>query len=98
MKAKLITLAGLCTLAVAPAPPAAGVAATPPTVEHFHFTVGPQPATDCGIPTIETVTASGVDTILGGGVELNAYSYEQVDTNPATGKTVIERAGVVFKG
>ena len=98
MKAKALVLTGLCGLAVALALPAAGVAATPPTVEHFHFTIGPQPATDCGIPTIETVTASGVDTILGGGVELNAYSYEQVDTNPATGKTVIERAGVLFKG
>lgn len=95
MKAKALTIAGLCGLVLALALPAGGVAATPPAVEHFHNTFGPQPANDCGIDTIETITVSGMITIVGSGVELNAYSYESADTNPATGKTVIERAGVL---
>jgi hypothetical protein len=97
MKAKALTIAGLCTLAVALSFPASGVAATPPTVQHFHFTIGPSASTDCGIDTIETITASGVLTIVGSGVEVNAYSIEYDDTNPATGKTVIERAAQLQK-
>jgi hypothetical protein len=52
----------------------------------------------CGIPNVaETETISGVFTIVGNGVEVNAYSIQNTWTNPATGKSVDFHAGVMNK-
>jgi hypothetical protein len=97
MNAKALILAGLCGLMVALALPAAGIAASQPTVEPFNFTFGPQPSTLCGIDGTEVITASGVNVYDGQVDRVNAYHFADTFTNPATGKWVEYVSGVVFK-
>lgn len=97
MKAKVLTIAGLCGLALALALPAGGLAANPPTVEPFHFTIGPQPGNLCGIDGTDLITASGVNVYGQVWDRINAYHYTDTFTNPATGKWVEWVSGVVFK-
>lgn len=94
MKGKALMIAGLCALAVALALPAAGVAASPGTVDHFH-NVFTDSGNVCGIEVAETESISGVFTIVGSGVEVNAYSVQNTWTNPATGKSVEFHAAVL---
>src|SRR5438067_13277322 len=98
MKAKALILARLCGLMIALAVPAAGIAASQPTVEPFNFTIGPQPSNLCGIDGTEVITASGVN-VYDGQVwnRINAYHFADTFTNPATGKWVEYVSGVVFK-
>lgn len=76
MKSKALTILALCALAF-PAPGAA------------HVTIGPHPTNVCGIDVTETETGTGVDKIMGSGVELNAFEIKLTWTNPANGKTVV---------
>jgi hypothetical protein len=98
MKAKALTLAALCSALIALAVPAGGIAASPPTVEPFNFTFGPQPSNLCGIDGTDVIHASGVD-VHNGQVwdQINAYHFADTFTNPATGKWVEYVNGVVFK-
>ncbi len=99
MKAKVLILAGLCGLMVALALPAAGIAASKPTVEPFNSTFGPQPANLCGIDGTEVIRVSGVNVYDGQVWDgINAYHFADTFTNPATGKWVEYASGVVFKG
>jgi hypothetical protein len=98
MKAKALILAGLCGLMVALALPAAGIAASQPTVEPFNSTFGPQPSNLCGIDGTEVITVSGVNVYDGQVWDgINAYHFADTFTNPATGKWVEYVSGVVFK-
>jgi hypothetical protein len=94
VKARALSFAGLCALGVALALPAAGVAASPRTVNHFHEVFADSGNT-CGIDVAETGSVSGVVTIVGSGVELNAYSVQDTWTNPANGKSVEFHAAVL---
>jgi hypothetical protein len=98
MKAKALILAGLCGLAFTLTLPAGGIAANPPTVEPFHFTIGPQPGNLCGIDGTDLITADGVN-VYDGQVwdRINAYHFTDTFTNPVTGKWVEYVSGVVFK-
>lgn len=98
MRARALTIAGLCALAIALALPAAGVAANPPTVEPFHFTIGPTPGNLCGIDGTDLITADGVNVLTGQVWDrINAYHFTDTFTNPATGKWVEYVSGNVFK-
>jgi hypothetical protein len=60
MKAKILTLVGLCALAGTLALPASGAAGTPPTVQPIHYTVT-FPTSACGIDNlVETDKFAGV--------------------------------------
>jgi hypothetical protein len=102
MKAKALMLAGLLGLAVALALPASGIAADQPTVEPFHFTIGPfanNLSTWWGCPQdlegTDVVTATGVNVYDGHIYRLNAYHYTDTFTNPATGKWVEQASGTL---
>jgi len=95
MKAKVLSLAGLCGLMVALALPAAGTAAT---VEPFHSTFGPQPSTLCGIQGTEVTEVFGVNVYDGHVFDrINAYHFADTFTNPATGEWVEYVSGVALK-
>jgi hypothetical protein len=89
-KALIVTAIGALALAI----PASGVAASPRTVDHFHH-VFTDSANVCGVQVAETEAISGVLTIVGSGVELNAYSIQNTWTNPANGKSVDFHAAVL---
>jgi hypothetical protein len=89
-KALIVTALGALALAV----PASG--ASPRTVDHFH-NVFTDSANVCGIDVAETEAISGVFTIVGNGVEINAYSIQNTWTNPANGKSVDFHAAVLNK-
>jgi hypothetical protein len=98
MKAKALTLAALCSALIALAVPAGGIAASPPTVEPFNLTFGPQPSSLCGIDGTEVIHVSGVNVYDGQVWDgINAYHFADTFTNPATGKWVEYVNGVVFK-
>jgi hypothetical protein len=86
----------VCGLAIALGVPATGAAASRPVgpVDHFH-NVFADSGNVCGIDVAETESISGVFTIVGSGVELNAYSVQNTWTNPATGKSVDFHAAVL---
>jgi hypothetical protein len=88
MKAKLLTLAGLCSLAVALAVPASGAAATAPTVQHFHFTTDPYDTNVCGVDVIDVDTVSGMFLLSPSGATINAVDGKSVFTNPTSGKSI----------
>jgi hypothetical protein len=89
MKAKILTIAGLCALAAALALPASGAAGTPPTVQPIHYTVT-FPTSACGIDNlVETDTFAGVfKTDASGDMSGNGIGYGFTLTNPANGKAV----------
>jgi len=91
MKAKLLGLTGLCTVALALALPASSVATTPPIVQPVHYTVGPFDAGPvCGVPdVIEVYGADGVMKIdADGAVHSSGKVLWSTLTNPANGKVV----------
>jgi len=86
MKAKALTIAGLCALAVALAIPAGGVAATP--------TVIPLNGSDsgtfslCGLDLNYDFRTAGVLVVKAGGVSLAASQFTSIWTNPTSGKAI----------
>jgi hypothetical protein len=94
MKGKALMVVAVCALAVVLGAPAAGMAASPRTVDHFH-NVFSDSGNVCGIDAAETESISGVFTIVGSGVEVNAYEVQNTWTNPATGKSVEFHAAVL---
>lgn len=95
MKTTVLALAALCALTLAAALPTAGVAAVGP-VDHFHH-VFTDSSNVCGIDVAETEAISGVFTIVGNGVEINAYSVQNTWTNPLNGKSVDFHAAIENK-
>jgi hypothetical protein len=93
MQGELRLIVAACAIACAFAVPAAGAAAVGP-VDHFH-NVFADSGNVCGIDVAETESISGVFTIVGNGVELNAYSVQNTWTSPATGKSVDFHAAVL---
>jgi hypothetical protein len=90
MKARAITLSGLCALVAALALPASGAAGTPPTVQPINYTVT-FTTSACGIDNlVETDHFAGVvKTDASGAAGLGAglgYSFTLI--NPANGKGV----------
>jgi hypothetical protein len=94
MNTTALTVAALCAFVVAIALPAAGVSAVGP-VDHFHHVFTDDSGNVCGIDVHESESISGVFTIVGSGVELNAYSTHDTWTNPANGKSVDFLAAVL---
>jgi hypothetical protein len=95
MKGKTLTIAAVCTVAVALALPVSGLAATQP-IDHFHD-VFTDSTNVCGIDVAETETISGSLKTTGSGVEINAYTVQNTWTNPATGKSIEFHAAVLDK-
>jgi hypothetical protein len=93
MMGKRLMIAAACALAVAVGFPAAG-AAVPGPVDHFH-NVFADSGNVCGVDVAETESVSGVFTIVGNGVELNAYSVQNTWTNPVNGASVDFHAAVL---
>jgi hypothetical protein len=93
MNGKALIVLAVSVFGVGLALPAAGVA-VPGPVDHFH-NVFADSGNVCGIEVAETESVSGVFTIVGNGVELNAYSVQNTWTNPATGKSVDFHAAVL---
>jgi hypothetical protein len=94
MKRTQLLITAVCALAVASAAPAAGVAAVGP-VDHFHRVFTDDSGNVCGIDIHEAASISGVFTIVGSGVELNAYSTQNTWTNPVNGNSVDFHAAVL---
>jgi len=93
MKAKGLTIAGLCALAIALAFPAAGIAATP-TVTHTEFHISGTGYPICGLYVDYQVSSAGVDLIRASdGVELGGGYFTSIWTNPASGKSIMIHAG-----
>jgi hypothetical protein len=84
-------IAGLCGLVAALALPASSVAATPPTVIHWHFTTPPFPDDfeGCGIDGTTVITASGVFQIDASGATLGFGEVSGTFTSSASGKSVL---------
>ena len=87
MKAKALTLGGLCGLVIALALPAGGVAATP-TVNPLHGRDGGT-FSICGLDLTYDFSYSGASVIRPSGISLNAGQFRSVWTNPATGKSIV---------
>ena len=87
MKGKLLTLAGLCTLAVALALPAGGIAATPTVTQVNGSDSGT--FSICGLDLTYDFKFSGVEVFKTSGISLNAGAFTSVWTNPATGKSIM---------
>jgi hypothetical protein len=92
-KARVITAVGAVAGGLAFA--ASGTAATQP-VDHFH-NVFADTGDVCGIDVAETESISGVFTVVGNGVEVNAYTVQNTWANPANGKSVEFHAAVLNK-
>lgn len=72
-----------------------GAAATPPTVQHFHFTSDPFTDNVCGIDVIGVDTVTGVFSLSATGASLSAARVMTVFTNPESGKSItFTNAGV----
>jgi hypothetical protein len=89
MKAKALTLTGLCALIAALAVAAGGAAAGPPTVQPFHFDTT-YATSACGMDNlVETDSGSGVFRIdASGTASFAGLGLELTLTNPANGKTI----------
>jgi len=87
MKAKALTITGLCALAVALAVPAGGVAATPTVTQVKGSDSGT--FSICGLDLNYDFSASGVAIVKSSGVSLNAGEFTSIWTNPATGKAIM---------
>jgi hypothetical protein len=89
MKAKALMIAGLCGLVAALALPASGVATTPPTVIHFHFTTPPFTFNWCGIDGTSVITTTGVIHIDASGAILGFGEVSGTFTSSASGKSIV---------
>ena len=87
MKAKALTIAGLCGLVVALAVPAAGIAGTPTVTQVKGSDAGS--FSICGLDLTYDFSFSGVAIVKTSGVSLNAGEFTSVWTNPATGKSIV---------
>jgi hypothetical protein len=85
MKAKLLTLAGVCALAVALAVPASGAAVT---VQPFHGGES-GPSQICGVDINSDFSFTGVTVVKASGVSLGPNEFRAVWTNLATGKSIV---------
>jgi hypothetical protein len=97
MKAKALTIAGLCALAVALAIPAGGVAATT-TVTPFR---GSDSGTFslCGLDLNYDFRDAGVFVVKTSAVSLAASQFTSIWTNPASGKSImLHGAGLQTNG
>lgn len=94
MKAKALTIAGLCAVAIALAVPAAGLAGTA-TVIPFH---GNEPGSLdlCGLHLDTTFHFNGVIVMKPSGASINAGEFTSIWTNPATGKSIMVHGSVMF--
>jgi hypothetical protein len=89
MKAKALMIAGLCALVAALALPASGVAAPPPTVIHWHFTVSfPDDFNGCGIDGTTVMTGTGVVQIDASGAMLGFGEVSGTFTSWQSGKSI----------
>jgi hypothetical protein len=87
MKAKALTITGLCALAVALAVPAGGVAATPTVTQVKGSDSGT--FSICGLDLNYDFSFSGVAIVKSSGVSLNAGEFTSIWTNPASGKAIM---------
>jgi hypothetical protein len=87
MKAKALTIAGLCALAVALATPAGGVAATPTVIPFTGSDSGTFSL--CGLDLNYDFRTSGVFVVKTSGVSLATGQFTSIWTNPATGKSIM---------
>jgi hypothetical protein len=95
MNGKTLLVTALAALAAGVALSTSAAAAVGP-VDHFH-NVFVDSSSVCGIAVAETESISGVFTIVGNGVEVNAYSVQNTWTNPLNGKSVDFHAAVENK-
>jgi hypothetical protein len=94
MRVNALAISAFCAAVTALAFPAGGLAATRGPIDHFH-NVFADSSSVCGVDVAETETVSGVFTIVGNGVELNAYTIQNTWTNPDNGKSVEFHAAVL---
>ena len=87
MKGKLLTLASLCALLVALAPPASGIAATP-TVTHANGSDSGSTSI-CGLDINYDFKFSAMEILKSSGITLDAGEFTSVWTNPASGKSIM---------
>jgi hypothetical protein len=87
MKARTLTIAGLCAVAVALALPAGSIAAAP-SVTPIH---GSQSGTFslCGLDLAFQFSFSGVAVVSSSGASLDAGQFTSIWTNLASGKTLV---------
>ena len=85
MKAKALTIAGLCALAVALAIPASGAAATTIQVNGAGHSSGEL----CGLSIDNDYRFNAVLVFKANGVELDHGHFQDVWTNTATGKSIV---------
>jgi hypothetical protein len=90
MKAKVLTFAGLCALAVALAVPASGA---PVNVYPFHGSESNPSFQICGLDLNADFSFTGVFVVKASGVSLYPNEFRSVWTNPATGKSIVIQAG-----
>jgi uncharacterized membrane protein len=95
MHSKAFLVTTLAALAAWVALSTSAAAAVGP-VDHFH-NVFADSSNVCGIDVAETENVSGVFTIVGNGVEVNAYSVQNTWTNPLNGKSVDFHAAIENK-
>jgi hypothetical protein len=87
MKTRLLTLAGLCVLAVALALPAGGIAASPTVTQVKGGSTGF--FSICGLDLTYDFEFAGVEVIKTSGVVLDAGEFRSIWANPATGESIV---------
>jgi hypothetical protein len=93
MKAKLLTLTGLCAFAVALAVPASSAAVS---VQPFHSTDSNPSFEICGLDVKADFSTTGVLVFKSSGVSIGTGEFTAVWTNPATGKSIMIHGGSMF--
>lgn len=93
MKAKLLTVAGLCAVAIAVAVPASGAAVT---VYPFHLSESNPSFPICGLNVKADFSTTGVLVFKPSGASISAGEFTAVWTNPATGKSIVIHGASMF--
>ena len=93
MKAKLLTFAGLCILAVTLAVTASGAAVT---VVPFHYSESNPSFPICGLDVKADFSTTGVLVFKSSGASINAGEFTAVWTNPSTGKSIVIHGANMF--